>query len=103
MQSIILVEGIINRTCLRWNLNVSVGESVSRIKIVKSSTYFLDNFQFHHSKTDEDGVRMGCYGHMLNGKKFTTNYVADARGYRMVNSRDLISIYPQYDVERYKF
>jgi hypothetical protein len=58
------------------------------------------NTQFHHTKTDEDGVRMGCYGHVENGKMVSTYYVADARGYRLVPNQDLVPVYPEIDTER---
>lgn len=59
------------------------------------------NTQFHHTKTDEDGVRLGCYGHILDGKMYSTHYVADSRGYRLVPHQDYITVFPQRNVERY--
>lgn len=38
---------------------------------------------------------MGCYGYELDGKKYSTHYVADAKGYRMVPHQGLITVYPK--------
>lgn len=59
-----------------------------------------ENRHFHHTTTDEDGVRLGCYGHVLEGKKYSTQYVADDRGYRIVNTDSLITVYPKSGGER---
>jgi Insect cuticle protein len=59
-----------------------------------------ENRHFHHTTTDEDGVRLGCYGHVLEGKKYSTQYVADAKGYRTVPTHDLITVYPKSGDER---
>lgn len=53
-----------------------------------------DNKQFHHTTTAEDGVRLGCYGHELGDKKFSTHYVADGKGYRLVPHDTIITVYP---------
>lgn len=58
------------------------------------------NRQFHHTSTEDDGVRLGCYGHELNGKKYSTQYVADVKGYRPVYTHDLITVYPKSGGER---
>ena len=55
---------------------------------------------FHHTTTDEDGVRLGCYGHVLEGKKYSTQYVADMKGYRIVPTLDLITVFPKSGGER---
>lgn len=52
-----------------------------------------ENKHFHHTTTDEDGVRLGCYGHILEGKKYSTQYVADMKGYRTVRTDDLITVW----------
>lgn len=52
-----------------------------------------ENKHFHHTTTDEDGVRLGCYGHILEGKKYSTQYVADMKGYRVVRTDDLITVW----------
>lgn len=65
---------------------------------------------------EEDGVRLGCYGHTADdGKKFSTHYVADAKGkfeilscakrtwtiswnligYRLVSPKGLINVFPK--------
>lgn len=62
-----------------------------------------ENRHFHHTTTDEDGVRLGCYGHVLEGKKYSTQYVADMKGYRPVHTHDLISVYPKSGGERLDF
>ncbi|CRL01932.1 CLUMA_CG015247, isoform A [Clunio marinus] len=54
-----------------------------------------DNKHFHHTTTEKDGVRLGCYGYELEGKKYSTQYVADSRGYRTVTNQDLITVYPK--------
>ncbi|CRL01925.1 CLUMA_CG015328, isoform A [Clunio marinus] len=54
-----------------------------------------ENKQFHHTKTAEDGVRLGCYGHEQDGKMYSTHYVADGKGYRLVPHQDLITVYPK--------
>ncbi|KAG5682458.1 hypothetical protein PVAND_011809 [Polypedilum vanderplanki] len=54
---------------------------------------------FHHTSTEKDGVRLGCFGYELEGKKYITQYVADARGYRLVTNQDLISVYPKGGTE----
>lgn len=43
---------------------------------------------------------MGCYGHVQDGVEYSKNYVADARGYRIVPHYALISVYPEYNVEK---
>lgn len=60
-----------------------------------------ENRHFHHTTTDEDGVRLGCYGHVLEGKKYSTQYVADSKGYRTVPTHDLITVYPSTGGERW--
>lgn len=59
------------------------------------------NRQFHHTTTEEDGVRLGCYGHILEGKKYSTQYVADIQGYRPVLTHDAITVYPKSGGERW--
>ncbi|XP_070491546.1 platelet glycoprotein Ib alpha chain-like [Chironomus tepperi] len=51
---------------------------------------------FHHTSTEKDGVRLGCYGFEVEGKQYVTQYVADARGYRLVTSEDQITVYPKF-------
>jgi hypothetical protein len=43
---------------------------------------------------------LGCYGVMLDGKKYSTQYVADTRGYRIVSSNEPITVYPKFGKER---
>ncbi|KAJ6637813.1 hypothetical protein Bhyg_10544, partial [Pseudolycoriella hygida] len=59
-----------------------------------------ENKHFHHTTTDDDGVRLGCYGHVLEGKKYSTQYVADMKGYRPVFTADLITVYPKSGGEK---
>lgn len=40
-------------------------------------------------------MRLGCYGYELEGKKYSTQYVADSHGYRIVSNQDLITVYPK--------
>jgi len=40
-------------------------------------------------------VRLGCYGYILFGKKYSTQYVADSKGYRPVTTHDPITVYPK--------
>lgn len=60
-----------------------------------------ENKHFHHTTTDEDGVRLGCYGHVLDGQKYSTQYVADSKGYRIVPTHDLITVFPKSGGERF--
>lgn len=53
-----------------------------------------ENEQFHHTVTLAHGIRLGCYGHKLQGKRYSTHYVADSRGYRVVPHHGLINVYP---------
>ncbi|CRL01931.1 CLUMA_CG015311, isoform A [Clunio marinus] len=59
-----------------------------------------ENKHFHHTTTEEDGVRLGCYGYVLFGKKYSTQYVADDQGYRPVFTHDPITVYPKSGGER---
>lgn len=37
---------------------------------------------------------LGCYGFELEGKKYSTNYIADGKGYRLApTDTDLITVY----------
>ena len=45
----------------------------------------------------EDGVRLGCYSHDLNGKSYMNYYVADAQSYRLVPHEKIITVYPNVD------
>lgn len=59
-----------------------------------------ENRHFHHTTTEEDGVRLGCYGYVLFDKKYSTQYVADSHGYRPVFTHDQITVYPKSGGER---
>ncbi|EDS37043.1 conserved hypothetical protein [Culex quinquefasciatus] len=49
---------------------------------------------FHHERRGQDGVTYGCYGHVdPNGKLHVTHYVADSRGYRVVEPNKQVLIY----------
>ncbi|EDS37041.1 conserved hypothetical protein [Culex quinquefasciatus] len=49
---------------------------------------------FHHERRGQDGVTYGCYGHVdPNGKLHVTHYVADSRGYRVVEPNKPVQIY----------
>ncbi|XP_070491559.1 uncharacterized protein DDB_G0275275-like [Chironomus tepperi] len=59
-----------------------------------------ENKQFHHTITAEDGVRLGCYGFELEGKKYSTNYIADGKGYRLApTDTDLITVFSKGSTE----
>jgi hypothetical protein len=61
-----------------------------------------ENSQFHHTTTEGDGVRLGCYGYRgLDGKLYATKYVADARGYRIINKHEDIPVYLKDGSERF--
>ena len=55
------------------------------------------NKQFHHTKTFDDDVRLGCYGHIQDGVTYSTLYAADSHGYRVISKRDMIKVYPKFD------
>jgi hypothetical protein len=51
---------------------------------------------FSHYVQSPDGVRLGCYGYLLNGKKYSTVYVSDSRGYRVIPTfLDVVPVYPR--------
>jgi len=54
-----------------------------------------NSVQFHYTKTEDDGIRLGCYGHELDGRKYSTHYVADMNGYRSVRPNGVIAVYPR--------
>lgn len=55
---------------------------------------------YHFSSTEKDGVRLGCYGYLFKGKKYSTKYVADAKGYRIVNTDKKFTVYPKSGAPR---
>lgn len=55
---------------------------------------------YHYTSQEQDGVRLGCYGHTVNGKTFATKYVSDARGYRVLGRQDEITVYPKTGGEK---
>ncbi|EAT45056.1 AAEL003616-PA [Aedes aegypti] len=49
---------------------------------------------FHHERRDQEGVTYGCYGYInSSGKLFVTHYVADRRGYRVVEPNKPLYVY----------
>lgn len=53
------------------------------------------NAQFNHQTRGPDGVTYGCYGYLDNdGKLEATHYIADARGFRLLKSTDLVEVFP---------
>lgn len=53
------------------------------------------NRQFHHEVRGSDGVTYGCFGYQDPDSKFqVTHYVADAHGYRLVQSNKPVKIFP---------
>lgn len=71
--------------------------STTRKQVDHSATIVLItiNKNFVCSGSAEDGVRLGCYGHEQDGKQYSTHYVADGRGYRLVPHQGLITVYPK--------
>jgi hypothetical protein len=66
-------------------------------------TELRENKHFHHMTTTEDGVQLGCYGHILDGRKYSTRYVADDTGYRtLLETDDLVTVHPKSGGERYQ-
>lgn len=75
--------------------------SIDLIILVTMHCFLLNNLSdsveyFYYVCATQDGVRLGCYGHEVHGKQYMTQYVADAKGYRLVGSEDLITVYPKY-------
>jgi hypothetical protein len=53
------------------------------------------NRQFHHEVRGSDGVTYGCFGYFdQDDKLLMTHYVADAHGYRLIESNKPVKIYP---------
>lgn len=59
-----------------------------------------DGTNFHHTTTEDDGVRLGCYGFRSSGKMISTQYVADMNGYRLVSPHRVFTVYPKSGGER---
>jgi type III secretion system FlhB-like substrate exporter len=57
------------------------------------SAPFEEARNFHYTRTI-DGVRLGCYGHYQSGQMYSTFYVADSRGYRIVPYEKEMAVYP---------
>lgn len=52
------------------------------------------NGQFHHEIRGPDGVTYGCYGYIdPYGKLRVTHYVADSKGYRVIEPKKPTKIY----------
>lgn len=53
------------------------------------------NRQFHHEIRGSDGVTYGCFGYVNTDEKLlVTHYVADAHGYRLIQSDKAVKIFP---------
>ena len=53
------------------------------------------NRQFHHEIRGTDGVTYGCFGYVNPDEKLlVTHYVADAHGYRLIQSDKPVKIFP---------
>lgn len=53
------------------------------------------NRQFHHEIRGGDGVTYGCFGYVNPAERLlVTHYVADAHGYRPIQSNKPVKIYP---------
>lgn len=54
-----------------------------------------ENVQFNHQTRAPDGITYGCYGYLDDeGKIQSKHYIADARGFRLLTSLDLVDVYP---------
>ena len=61
------------------------------------------NRQFHHEVRGSDGVTYGCFGYFdPDDKLLMTHYVADAHGYRLIESNKPVKIYPVVFDPKYK-
>lgn len=63
--------------------------------MIRTSQVWGIIFSHFISQLAEDGVRLGCYGHEQNGRMYSTHYVADGKGYRLVPHQGLITVYPK--------
>lgn len=53
------------------------------------------NVQFNHQTRAADGITYGCYGYLdEEGNLQSEHYIADARGFRLLTSLDLVEVYP---------
>ncbi|KAL9703113.1 hypothetical protein quinque_006631 [Culex quinquefasciatus] len=95
-------------TIFNAQFDIILGKDVSERSTTEQSYYQLNPFQnsyhygyevgpdghFHHERRGQDGVTYGCYGHVdPNGKLHVTHYVADSRGYRVVEPNKPVQIY----------
>ena len=55
----------------------------------------VKNAQFNHQTRGPDGVTYGCFGYLDNDEKpRSEHYIADARGFRLLTSTELIEVFP---------
>lgn len=53
------------------------------------------NAQFNHQTRGPDGITYGCFGYLdQDGTLQSKHYIADARGFRLLSSTDLIEVFP---------
>jgi len=81
------------------NKQLDAGKSRQFLKFGKNGQHefglaVMENKQFHYSKTDEDGVRLGLFGYELNGKKHILRYIADKHGFRNIPLDVPVLAYP---------
>lgn len=54
-----------------------------------------ENVQFNHQTRAADGITYGCYGYLDEvGKLQSNHYIADARGFRLLTSLDVVEVFP---------
>lgn len=54
-----------------------------------------ENLQFNHQTRAPDGITYGCFGYIDDeGKLQSKHYIADARGFRLLTSFDLVEVFP---------
>lgn len=61
------------------------------------------NAQFNHQTRAKDGITYGCYGYVTDdGQLQSKHYIADARGFRIINSTDLVEVFPVASKSKYE-
>lgn len=54
-----------------------------------------ENLQFNHQTRAPDGITYGCFGYLDDeGKLQSKHYIADARGFRLLTSLDVVEVFP---------
>jgi hypothetical protein len=53
------------------------------------------NLQFNHQTRASDGITYGCFGYLDDvGNLQSKHYIADARGFRLLTSLDVVEVFP---------